>query len=324
MQAVLIEGAVIPDAPTALSGQAAIHCCPACKGGLTAGLSALRCASCAAEYEVRDGIARFVTGGAASSGFDASYFEPLEKVENEQFWFVGRRKVILDALRRHVPDLRDRPLYDVGCGPGGLIAYLAANGVPVAGACDAFLEALVLARRKLNAPLAHVAGDGPPPLAPGQRMLGMFDVLEHLDDDEATLRWAASVLEPGGVLVVTVPAHPFLFDEADVLAFHRRRYRKRELADRIRAAGFEIRLLTHFMSPLVPMLVAARSFGRLLRRKGKTAADQRKAELGVVPFLNSVIGGVLALERRALRVVRPPFGTSLLAVAARSPGPRGA
>lgn len=283
----------------------------------------LACTGCAAAFPVEDGIARFAAGAASSPGFDARYFDLLARVEDEQFWFVSRRAVILDALRRHVPDLADRPLYDVGCGPGGLLAYLTANGVPVAGACDAFLEALVLARRRLDAPFAHVGGDGPPPLLGGQRMLGMFDVLEHLDDDEATLRWAAGVLEPGGVLVVTVPAHPFLFDEADVLAFHRRRYRRRELGDRLRRAGFEVRLLTHFMSPLVPMLMMSRSIGRLVRVWRGSIAEQRTAELGVVPVINSVLRGVLSLERRALRVLHPPFGTSLLAIAARAGQPGG-
>ena len=249
-------------------------------------------------------------------GFDARYFELLARVEDEQFWFVSRRAVILDGLRRCVPDLAARPLYDVGCGPGGLLAYLAAQGVPIAGACDAYAEGLVLARRRLDVPFAHVDNDAPPPLAPGQKMLGMFDVLEHLDDDLGTLRWAAGILEPGGILVATVPAHPFLFDEADVLAFHRRRYRRRELDDRLRRAGFEVRLLTHFMAPLVPMLMLSRSVGRLLR--GRSFATHRQSELGLVPVLNSVLRGVLALERRALRVVRPPFGTSLLAVAART------
>ena len=212
-----------------------------------------------------------------------------------------------------MPDLASRPLYDVGCGPGGLLAYLSSRGVPIAGACDAYVEGLVLARRRLDVPFAHVDGDGPPPLAPGQKMIGMFDVLEHLDDDLGMLRWVAGVLEPGGVLVATVPAHPFLFDEADVLAFHRRRYRRRELGDRLRRAGFEVRLLTHFMAPLVPMLVVSRALGRLL--KGRSFATHRRSELGVVPVLNPLLRAVLAVERQALRVVRPPFGTSLLAVA---------
>jgi SAM-dependent methyltransferase len=264
---------------------------------------------------VEDGIARFSGGASAAPGFDAKYFEPLAAVEDEHFWFVSRRQVILDALRRAVPDLAQRPLYDVGCGPGGLLSYLAAQGVPVAGACDAFVEGLVFARRKLEVPLAHVHGDAPPPLAEGIRMLGMFDVLEHLDDDLGTLRWAARVLRPDGVLVVTVPAHPFLFDEADVMAFHRRRYRRGELLEKLRRAGFEARLLTHFMAPLVPLMMITRPIGRLLRR-GRPADAHRDREMEVVPVVNGVLRGVLAVERALLPVLRPPFGTSLLAVAA--------
>jgi SAM-dependent methyltransferase len=303
-----------------LRAHARVHRCPACRGPLTPGESALSCAACGAVYPAADGIARLAGATAATPGFDAGYFDLLAEVEDRQFWFVSRRAVILDALRRHVPDLAQRPLYDVGCGPGGLLAFLARSGVPVAGACDAFLEALVLARRRVDAPLAQVGDDAPPPLAPGQRLLGMFDVIEHLDDDAGMLRWAFSVLEPGGVLAVTVPAHPFLFDEADVLAFHRRRYRRRDLAERLREARFEVRLLTHFMSPLVPLLLVTRPVGRLLRGRGRTVADQRRAELGVIPGLNGVMRAVLAVERRALRAVRPPFGTSLLAIAVRPAG----
>ena len=296
---------------------AGVHRCPACAGRLEPAAGGLACAGCGRAYAVEDGIARLGGETAATPGFDASYFDLLARVEDEQFWFVSRRAVILDALRRHVPDLAERPLYDVGCGPGGLLAHLARHGVPLAGACDSFVEALALARRRVAAPLALVGGDGPPPVAPGRRLLGMFDVLEHIDDDAATLRWAAEVLEPGGVLVVTVPAHPFLFDQADVLAFHRRRYRKRELRERLESAGFGIRLLTHFMAPLVPLLVASRTIGRLRRGRAASIEEQRRAELGVVPVLNQALRGVLALERRALGVVRPPFGTSLIAVAAR-------
>ena len=300
------------------AAQVRVHRCPACGGALAGREEALACAGCGAAWPLEGGIARFASARSAGNGppgFDASYFDLLARVEDEQFWFVSRRAVILDGLRRFVPDLSARPLYDVGCGPGGLLAYLAAHGVPIAGACDAHMEGLVVARRRLDVPLAHVDNDGPPPLARGQKMLGMFDVLEHIDDDEGTLRWAADVLEPGGIFVATVPAHPFLFDEADVLAFHRRRYRRRELDERLRRAGFEVRLLTHFMAPLVPMLMLSRAVGRLLR--GRSFATHRQSELGLVPVLNPALRGVLALERRALRVVRLPFGTSLLAVAAR-------
>ena len=47
-----------------------------------------------------------------------------------------------------------------------------------------------------------------PPLGAGYSLVSLFDVLEHIDDDLGTLRHTESILEPGGFLVLTVPAHP--------------------------------------------------------------------------------------------------------------------
>ena len=113
-----------------------------------------------------------------------------------------------------------------------------------------------------------------PPLGPGYGLVSLFDVLEHIDDDTGTLRHIFSILEPGGVLVLTVPAHPFLFDEMDELAHHRRRYRGSELGHKLRDAGFEVRRLTHFMAPLVPLVAV-----RWLRAR-RVAADEGRRSGG--------------------------------------------
>ena len=117
-----MTGAPVRATDARLSAHARVHCCPACGGPLAARAGDLACAGCGAAYAVADGIASFAGASAAVPGFDARYFDLLARVEDRQFWFVTRRAVILDALRRHVPDLEERPLYDVGCGPGGLLA----------------------------------------------------------------------------------------------------------------------------------------------------------------------------------------------------------
>jgi hypothetical protein len=111
-----------------------------------------------------------------------------------------------------------------------------------------------------------------------------------------------------------VPAHPFLYDEMDELAHHRRRYTRNGLRERLIAAGFEVRLLSHFMSPLVPLLAVVRTGGRLLPHR---ATVRRQKEFQVVPGLNGLMMGVLAVERALLRLVSLPFGTSLVAIAVR-------
>lgn len=292
--------------------------CPACRGPLESGPERWACGACGTAYETRGGIIRLAVGRNGAPGYDPHYFEALPRVEGRHFWFRARREVILDAIRATVPDWRQRPLFDIGCGTGGLLGYLAEAGVPVAGACDAYARALEVARARVDAPLLLVDEGRPPALGPGQPFLALFDVLEHIDDDVGTLAWARSVLEPGGYLVLTVPAHPFLFGDADRLAQHRRRYRRRELEGKLRGAGLDILRLTHFMAPLVPLLALTR---RARGLAGRGREPHKEAELRVVPGLNGVLRAVLAVERLALRGVRMPFGSSLLAVARRPGGP---
>jgi hypothetical protein len=103
----------------------------------------------------------------------------------------------------------------------------------------------------------------------------------------------------------------------DRLARHRRRYRRRELREKLRRAGFEVRRLTHFMAPLVPMLLLFRQLGRALDALGFRSRRRATQELNVLPGFNGAMRGLLSFERLWLRRFGLPFGTSLIAVAAR-------
>jgi SAM-dependent methyltransferase len=289
--------------------------CPRCREPLAPTGEGARCAACGSAYPVEDGVLDLRAGRRGSAGYDPHHFQRLAAVEGEHFWFAARREVVLDALRDTVPDLGSRALFDVGCGSGGLLHFLGASGVPLAGACDAYPESLALVRGKLALPLLLVDEGRLPPLGPGYTLLSLFDVLEHIDDDVGTLRFLLEILEPGGVLVLTVPAHPFLFDEMDRIAHHRRRYRRSELGHKLRAAGFRVLRLSHFMAPLVPLVALRWLGGALPGRPGPR--ERREVELSVTPVLNGLARGVLRLERPLVRAGVLPFGSSVIAVAAR-------
>jgi SAM-dependent methyltransferase len=307
-----------------LSGAAAalLLVCPRCRSPLRVEAARASCGACGTAYEQRDGILDLRAGRLGAVGFDPHYFPTLAEVEREHYWFATRREVVRDVLRDAVPDLGQRRLFDIGCGSGGLLAFLGASGVELAGACDVYPESLALVRRRVAAPLLLVDEGRFPPLAAGQTLVSLFDVLEHIDDDLGTLRHLVEVLGPGGILVLTVPAHPFLFDEMDEIAHHRRRYTRRELADKLRGAGFRVRHLAHFMAPLVP-LVALRWALRVIAGRRSVMA-RRAAELSVTPVLNGVMRALLRLERPLVRAGGLPFGTSLIAVAERPRGSAGA
>lgn len=291
--------------------------CPSCRLRLESAEGGARCPACPRLYREDDGILDLRLGSTGAPGFDPHYFAFLAESDRKHFWFRARREVIRDAIGRVVGEGAHRGLFDIGCGSGGLLEFLAESGVPLAGACDAYLESLRIVKGRVKTPLVLIDEGRVPPLGEGYSLLGLFDVLEHLDEDMETLRFLRSILEPGGHLALTVPAHPFLFDEMDELAHHRRRYRRSELRDKLLAAGFEVKLLTHFMSPLVPALVAMRAIGRAFFGRHR-ARERRTAELRVFPPINEALRLVLGLERLLLRYVSLPFGSSIIAVAARA------
>ncbi|MBM4344902.1 MAG: class I SAM-dependent methyltransferase [Deltaproteobacteria bacterium] len=131
----------------------------------------------------------------------------------------------------------------------------------------------------------------------------MVNVLEHIADDAAVLRQLHGLLRPGGAVCVFVPALPALFGSLDEVFDHVRRYRKLELADRMRAAGFEVERAGYMDSAgAIPWFVA----GRLLRQR---RLDGR----ATVVYDRAVVPVVRALEA----VVAPPVGKSLWAVGVR-------
>jgi len=136
-----------------------------------------------------------------------------------------------------------------------------------------------------------------------------LDVLEHLDDDLHVLRTFWSALQPGGRLLLKVPAHPFLYGAIDEASLHFRRYRRRDLHAKLERAGFRVERVAYMnMAATVPYFVKS----RLLRRRTNFSNTIDPERLGLynrlVPWLE-----------RAERVLPVVFGLSLIAVG-RKPG----
>jgi hypothetical protein len=145
----------------------------------------------------------------------------------------------------------------------------------------------------------------------------MFDVLEHIEDDVATLKRVADLLTPDGRVLVTVPANPRLWSSFDVASHHHRRYTKKTLAQSFRSANLELEYVTPFMSALyLP--------ARITRRRPATSVVDGKAIIESESRINSLVNAVayallLPEVRWIARGKRLPFGTSILAVGRRIP-----
>ena len=92
-------------------------------------------------------------------------------------------------------------------------------------------------------------------------LICMFDVLEHVEDAAGALARLASMLEPGGKIVVSVPAYMWLWSDHDVVLHHFRRYSRPRLRADLTAAGLRVQKLSYFNTALVPAAAAARLMG---------------------------------------------------------------
>jgi SAM-dependent methyltransferase len=254
---------------------------------------------------------------------DGLFFEELRRSEDRHFWFRARNRAIAAALRRSRPPLPpDGRVLELGCGNGNVLGVLKAafpEGTVVG--LDLHEEGLAHARTRAEGLLVQ-ADLSDPPFQRAFDLVCLFDVLEHLDDDARALRRTARLLRPGGRILLTVPAHPWLWSAFDEAGGHRRRYTGRGLRGLLENEGYRVTYFTPYMGLLLPLMAGARLGRRCLGRAPATPEERRRAavkQLAVVPGVNALLEMVLALELPLLRRRwRLPAGTSFLAEACRS------
>jgi SAM-dependent methyltransferase len=249
----------------------------------------------------------------AHDTYDPVYFQRLAAIDQRHAWFRARNELIGDvaaAVSRDLPP--GFRVLEVGCGAGAVLQRLEAacpRGQVIG--MDPSLDGLRLARRRCGCPL--VLGDANyPPFGATFDIVGLFDVLEHLPDDVGILTRMRGLLRPGGSLLLTVPADPSLWSAFDEASRHVRRYRLPELEEKLRATGFEVTYITHFMQILAPMLRVWRRLGARRERPGE------ESELRIIPIVNELLYRAFKAEQSAIRKRRQiSSGTSLLALARR-------
>ncbi|HWT25962.1 MAG TPA: class I SAM-dependent methyltransferase, partial [Solirubrobacteraceae bacterium] len=247
--------------------------------------------------------------------FRGGAFAELAELEERHWWFRARTELIGWALRTYFPAARS--FFDAGCGTGSVLDALG-RAAPALRRSGGELLAAGLesaARRLGSVPLCQVDATRLP-FAEEFDVVGAFDVIEHIEDDEAALRSFRRALRPRGGLLLTVPQHAWLWTDADEFGGHRRRYARADLAAKLGRTGFEVVRMTSFVTLLLPLMVASRALARAPRSASEALGELRRAgRLGPLP------GAAMRVERRLIRAgLDLPWGGSLLVVARRPDG----
>jgi SAM-dependent methyltransferase len=275
--------------------------------------SATDCPTCGFSPVREDGFPsyapEFSKGGG---GFKSSYFSELAGLEAQNFWFRSRNQLILWALNRYRKDLQS--FLEVGCGTGFVLS----------GVSQEFPNATLLGSEIFTAGLGYAAARLPSvafiqmdarsiPYRDEFDVIGAFDVLEHIDDDETVLCEVRAALKEHGFLFLTVPQHAWLWSSVDDYSCHVRRYAAPDLHRKLESAGFQVVRSTSFVSLLLPAMLLSRITQRNTQSR-ITPTDELKLPGGLNALFYKVMQAELALIKSGINL---PIGGSRLVVAKR-------
>ncbi len=234
-------------------------------------------------------------------------YETMAELDQRHWWYRARREVLAALIRRKARPGAGAKLLEIGCGTGHNLSMLEEFGEVEGLELDD--QARAVAEKRLGRPVRHA----PLPELEGvperhYDLIGAFDVIEHIDDDRAAMASIARRLKKGGRLVVTVPAHRWMWSAHDVVNHHKRRYSKRALRHLIEGSPLRLEAIGYFNSLLFPLAVGERLSSKL---RGKDDAD-----LSLPPKpLNAALERAFAAERHLVGRLPLPPGLSLFAVA---------
>ena len=272
-----------------------------------------------APFEVIDGFRCYAPQLAqATADYPREGFEITARVEAQSFWCRTRNRVLRQVFMRFTDRSRPLDVLEIGCGIGGVLRELRLIPNLRLTGSEVSLEGLSFARASIP-DVDFIQLDATSlPFPEAFDVIGAFDVLEHIDADEAVMQQVYQALRPRGVFVITVPQYQWMWSTHDELFRHKRRYDRRVLAARLEAAGFTLIYVTSFITALFPLMMAARLFDRHPAAAENTGSDIA-AHVGLPPLVNWIFDKVMRVEEFALRLgVVLPFGGSLLAVAVKS------
>lgn len=236
-------------------------------------------------------------------------YERLRELETTHWWFAVRRKLIAQVVKDSALPANARIL-EAGCGTGGNIDLLRRFGAVQAMEPDDVSRSYVKETHDLQVDAGSLP-DGLPYAPASFDLVCAFDVIEHVDDDRASVRKLGELLSDDGVFVATVPAYQWMWSRHDELHHHKRRYTRREFVNVLEDAGLRVVKATYFNAVLLPVAVGVRMTKRALGMKGE---DDRMPP----PWLNKVLTGLFGAELSWLRRGTLPAGLSILVVARRS------
>lgn len=221
----------------------------------------------------RDGI--LFAKKEAEISYPKSGNENCFQFEDSSFWFKHRNNCIIEAVKKYCPD---NLFFDIGGGNGFTAKGLEESGISTVLIEPGVQGCLNAKKRNLKNIVcstlenASFKKDTIP-------SIGLFDVVEHIENDVEFLTSTYTFLKKDGFVFITVPAFTTLWSNEDMDAGHFRRYTLKELEDKLKTIGFVIKYSTYIFSILTVAVFLFRALpSKLGLNKNSNSFDKHKNE----------------------------------------------
>lgn len=244
---------------------------------------------------------------------EAYEYDRMYQVEDEYFWYRTLRSIVNMNLNRIIKRLPGNHMLDGGCGTGALLKYLQKKTSFDRIGLDFSYRGLQFCRkRNTSDSLIQGTVNSLPFISDYFSLITSIDVLQHKEvQDVQALNEYYRVLQPGGFIMLNLPAYKSLFSTHDVAVQTVRRYRRKQVSKMLQKAGFRIQRITYWNT----ILFAPMALIRLLKRRHITEEHVNSDLDRINPVANGFFNSLLFLERGWLRFLNLPYGLSVFAVA---------
>lgn len=242
--------------------------------------------------------------------YNAKGLDNLFAQEEKHFWFITRKEFILAQMTKYIS--KTNKIIEIGAGTGNVSRYLKQYGYENISVGEMHLNGLKYAKSYgieecfqfdlLKTPFKNEFDT-----------VCLFDVLEHIEEDELALYNARQMLNNDGTIILTVPAHMWLWNRSDAIAGHKRRYTKKELTELLKKNGFEIIIAKYFFISIIALLFLRTLINR--DNKKNVSNEEFDKNIFINPLLNKILLFITRIEHRIDKILPNIFGGSLIVIA---------
>ncbi len=287
-----------------------MYICPKHQSLLIQKGNSLSCDFCEFSGSIENGLTIFSSDVKEDyDHFNANILERIHEDENKNFWHLNRKKYILDLFRKYID--KNNHILEIGAGTGNVTKMLVDHGYKAA-AGELHIKGLKFAQKYGITELYRFDLFNNP-FKDHFNAIGMFDVLEHLDDEKQALQGIYNMLKPDGKLIITVPAHQWLWNRKDAVNDHKRRYELETLKLLLTNNGFEIKYASHFFLFILPFLYLRKIINK--DDGSKVKHEEYLKDKKVDSIMNKILNGISYLEFLLFKNTNITFGGSIRIVA---------